>query len=214
MKLVPTIAVTALAAATLAGCGGHAKANAGGGPTGQPVSQSTSPSSSPSATPPRKVRKTAPVSASGAPTNLDPCQLVTQQEASSMTHAAFGPGKEEGNGVRKECVYGSETANVLSVYVVQAASTADAQAGWNQLLAEAQQAAGQAAGQIQLTPESGVGDRAEWAELNLAAIHVQARGLAFQQGATGVYIIDLVKDGTPPSRADLSSEAQTVLGRI
>jgi hypothetical protein len=100
------------------------------------------------------------------------------------------------------------------VFVWQAASAADAQAGWNQLLALAQQAAGQAAQYIQLSPASGIGDRAEWAELNLAAIHVQGRGLAFESGATGVYIIDEARDGAPPSRVALSSEAQMVLGRI
>ncbi|HEX3930987.1 MAG TPA: hypothetical protein VHW64_09795 [Nocardioides sp.] len=214
MKLVPTIAAAAVAAATLAACGGHGKAHAGG-PTGSlSPSVAASPSPSHPSGPPKKVKRTPVVTASGAPTTLDPCQLVTQQEASSLTHASFGPGQESGNAVRKECIYGSQTANVLSVYVVQAASTADAQSGWNQLLAQAQQAAGQAAGQIQLTSQSGIGDRAEWAELDLAALHVQARGLAFQQGATGVYIIDLVKDGTPPSRDDLSNQAQTVLGRV
>jgi hypothetical protein len=214
MKLVPTIAAAAVAAATLAACGGHGKANAGGPTRSLSPSVATSPSPSHSSGPPKKVKKTPVVTASGAPTNLDPCQLVTQQEASSMTHASFGPGQEGGNGVRKQCIYGSETANVLSVYVVQAASTADAQSGWNQLLAQAQQSAGEAAGQIQLTSQSGIGDRAEWAELNLASLHVQARGLAFQKGATGIYIIDLAKDGTPPSRDDLSSEAQVVLGRL
>lgn len=216
MKLVPAIAVAALAAATLGACGGHSK-HAGGQPTLGALSPSSAPTSqSPSSAPSKKVPPSRVVSATGAPTNLDPCQLVTQNEASSLTGASFGPGQEggSGNGVRKECVYGSQTANVLSVYVVTAASEADAQTGWNQLLAEAQQAAGQAAGQIQLTAASGVGDRAEWAELDLAQIGVQARGLAFQSGVTGVYIIDLVKGGNPPSRDDLTNEAQTVLGRI
>jgi hypothetical protein len=156
------------------------------------------------------------VTATGAPTSLDPCQLVTQQEASTLTGASYAPGKEEASAdqARRTCIYGGQTPNVLMVFVVQAASEADAQSGWNQLLAQAQQAAGQAAGQIQLTAASGIGDRAEWAELNLAQVDVQARGLAFQSGATGVYIIDEVRGGTPPSRDALTNEAQTVLGRI
>jgi hypothetical protein len=214
MKIVPALAAATATAALLAGCGGHAKHAAV-----QPPKSGLGGSSAPTSAPPSpthtgKAPPTRALTASGAPTNLDPCQLVTQQEASSLTHAAFGPGKEEGNGVRKDCVYGSETANVLSVYVVTAASESDAQAGWNQLLAEAQQAAGQAASQITLTPQSGIGDRAEWAELSLNQVQVQARGLAFQSGVTGVYIIDLVHGGTPPSRADLTAEAQTVVGRL
>lgn len=212
MKLVPTLAAAVVLATALTGCSGKDKPSAGRtlktphtsvGPV-----QAGSPSSSPHKVPKVKLTESA------APTTLDPCQLVTQQEASSLAGVSFGPGKEGGNGLRKECIYGAETPNVLSVYVVTAASEGDAQAGWNQLLSAAQQAAGQAAGEIQLTSESGIGDRAEWAELNLAQIDVQARGLAFQSGVTGVYIIDVVRGGAAPSRDSLSSEAQTVLGRI
>jgi hypothetical protein len=214
MKLVSTLAAAVVLATAITGCSSKDKPSAD--PTVKvkaphtsvgPV-QAGSPSSSPHKVP--KVKLTE----SGAPTTLDPCALVTQQEASSLAGVSFAAGKEGGNGLRKECIYGAQTPNVLSVYVVTAASEGDAQAGWNQLLSEAQQAAGQAAGQIQLSPESGVGDRAEWAELNLAQIDVQARGLAFQSGVTGVYIIDVVRGGAAPSRDALSNEAQTVLGRI
>ena len=61
-----------------------------------------------------------------------------------MAHASFGPGKEEGNKIRHECVYGAQTPNVLSVIVLTGASSGDAQAEWDQLLAEAQQAVSQA----------------------------------------------------------------------
>lgn len=217
MKLVPTLAAAAMAAATLTACGGHSKA-ATTQPTG-PVALSSSAAVSPSTSStnkPPKTSKSPVVTATGAPTDLDPCKLVTQQEASQLTGAAYGPGKEEAsaNKARRTCVYGAQTPNVLMVFVVQAASEADATTGWNELLAEAQQSAGQAAQFIQLTAATGIGDRAEWAELNLASIHVQARGLAFQKGTTGIYIIDEARDGTPPSRDALTSQAQTVLGRI
>src|ERR1700742_2969201 len=107
MRTVPTLAVAALAAAALAGCSSHSKAAAEKAPT-SPVSVSASDSaSSPTSSPTKKAPRTPPVSAKGAPSNLDACQLVTQQEASSMTHASFGPGKEEGDKDRKECVYGA-----------------------------------------------------------------------------------------------------------
>jgi hypothetical protein len=211
MRPASTVLATGLIAATLTACGGNDKPSAD--PTSSPsasvhASRSTAP-------PPRSASPSPSLSASGAvSTSLDPCQLVTQAEASSLAHARFGPGKEEGNQLRHECVYGAQTPNVLTVYVVQASSPAAAQAGWNTLLAEAQQFAGQAASRVQLTADSTIGDRAEWVELDLSQIGVSARGLAFLKGATGVYLIDLVRGGAAPARPALADEAQTVINRL
>jgi hypothetical protein len=211
MRPVPAIAAAMVVAAGLTACGGKAKtaADTTTPPSSPPASHATS-SSSPTDPPP-----SSPTSApKGTQNTFDPCQLVTQNEASTMSHASFGPGKEEGNNIRHECVYGAQTANVLSVIVLTGASNGDAQAEWDQLLAEAQSAAGQSANLLTLTPESGIGDRAEWVELNLSQIGVDARGLAFLKGSVGVYMIDVVKGGSAPSRDDLSAEAQTVLSRL
>lgn len=213
-KTVSLIAVAAVAVVGLAGCSSKNKPLAD--PTHTPhssISVSTSPSPT-SSSPAHDRVPQASLSAVGAATSIDPCQLVTQDEASSLTHASFGPGQEEGGGLRKECVYGAQTPNVLSVIVVRAASLADAQSGWNQLLAEAKQAAGKAAGLVQLSPDSTIGDRAEWVELDLAQVDISARGLAFQKGAVGVYVIDLVRGGSAPTRDALTAQAQTVLGRL
>jgi hypothetical protein len=145
---------------------------------------------------------------------IDPCQLVTQQEASQMALASFGPGKEEGTKVRHTCVYGGQTPNVLMVFVLQGATTADAQTEWDTLLAEAKSAAGQAANLVHLTPDSGIGDRSEWVELDLAQIGVSGRGLAFLKGPVGVYMIDEVRGGSAATRDAMSAQAQTVLGRL
>lgn len=216
MKLLPTLAATVVVAASLTACGSKdqpsadptpsashsashsARAGSGPSPGSSSPTQSDTPSSSPKA----------------ADVTLDPCQLVTQQEASDMTHASFGPGKEEGTKVRHTCVYGAQTPNVLMVFVLQGATTGDAQAEWNQLLAQAKSAAGQAANLVHLTPDSSIGDRAEWVELNLAQIGVSGRGLAFLQGPVGVYMIDEVRGGSAPSRDAMTTQAQTVLSRL
>ncbi|HEY2878340.1 hypothetical protein [Nocardioides sp.] len=212
MKLAPTLAATVVLAFALTACGSkdqpsadptptashNARAGSGPGPGSSSPTQSYTPSSSPKA----------------AEVTIDPCQLVTQQEASDMAHASFGPGKEEGTKVRHTCVYGAQTPNVLMVFVLQGATTGDAQAEWNQLLAEAKSAAGQAANLVQLTPDSSIGDRAEWVELNLSQIGVSGRGLAFLQGPVGVYMIDEVRGGSAPSRDAMSTQAQTVLSRL
>ena len=216
MKLVPTLAATVVLAAALTACGSKdqpsadptpsashsashgARAGSGPGPGSSSPTQSDTPSSSPKA----------------ADVTLDPCQLVTQQEASDMAHTSFGPGKEEGTNVRHTCVYGAQTPNVMMVFVLQGATTGDAQAEWNQLLAQAKSAAGQAANLVHLTPDSSIGDRAEWVELNLSQIGVSGRGLAFLQGPVGVYMIDEVRGGSAPSREAMTTQAQTVLSRL
>jgi hypothetical protein len=213
MKPLPTIASAVLMTATLVACGSNNKPTANPtAPSSLKVSQATTSTSPPTKAPPTKA--SPPSSPQGQANNLDPCQLVTQSEASALAHASYGPGKLEGNTIRHECVYGAQTPNVLDVFVLQGASTADAQAEWDQLLAEAKQAAGQAANLIQLTPESGIADRAEWVELNLASIHVAGRGLAFLSGTVGVYMVDVVRDGAAPTRTAMTDAAHTVLGRL
>jgi hypothetical protein len=213
MKLVPTLAAATLTAVALTACGSGSNKQVAG-----PTVSSLSPSvhASHSARPSRSAVPRPSLSAVPAvSTTLDPCQLVTRSEASSLAHAGFGPGQEEGTKIRHECVYGAQTPNVLTVFVVQAASPAAAQAGWNSLLAEAQQfAGGEAAGKLALTPDSTIGDKAEWVELDLSQIGVSARGLAFLKGAAGVYIIDLVRGGAAPGRPALSDQAQTVISRL
>jgi hypothetical protein len=208
MKRVPTIAAAALMAATLAACNSHAKAT--GDPSsrvsrkGTPTSSSASPSTTQTSS-----------SSDAKATSLDPCHLVTREEASALANATFGPGLEQGPRTARRCVYGAQTANVLTVVVAAASSDAAAQAHWDRLLTEAQQGLSEApAGSVKLTPQSGLADRAEWVELDLSAVHVSARGLAFLDGNVGVYMIDLVRDAPAPSRPALTQQAQTVLSRL
>jgi hypothetical protein len=211
MKLVPTIAATTVLVAVLTACGGKDQPSADPSPTASHSARAGSGPGS-SSTPTRSDTPSSSPKAAG--TTLDPCRLVTQQEASDMAHTSFGPGKEEGTKVRHQCVYGAQTRNVLMVFVLQGATTGDARAEWNQLLAEAKSGAGQAADLIQLTPQAGIADRAEWVELNLPGIDVSGRGLAFLKGPVGVYMIDEVRGGSAPSRDAMTTEAQTVVGRL
>src|SRR5512140_600877 len=72
----------------------------------------------------------APAQAGGpASTSLDPCQLITSQEASQLAGASFGAGVESTEvGGLKMCTYGAQTTNVFLVEVIQAADAATAQA--------------------------------------------------------------------------------------
>jgi hypothetical protein len=209
MKRVLTIAAAALMAASLAACKDNSSPKvvstlAASSTVTTPASGSASPTT-----------QTSSAAAAAKATTLDPCKLVTREEASAMAHASFGPGLEEGARSGRRCVYGSQTANVLTVFAAAAPSADAAKAHWDQLLTQAQQGLSEApAGSVTLTPQSGLADRAEWVELDLSAIHVSARGLAFLSGSTGVYMIDLVRDGAAPSRSDMTDQANTVLSRL
>jgi hypothetical protein len=210
MKRVLTIAAAALMAASLAGCKDNSSPKVVS--TLATSSAVTTPASSSA---PPSTQASSPSAAAAKATSLDPCQLVTRDEASSMTHANFGPGLEQRSSGARRCVYGSQTANVLTVFVASATSDDAAKASWDQLLAQAQQGLSDApAGSVKLTPESSIADRAEWVELDLSALDVSARGLAFLSGSTGVYMIDLVRGGAAPSRSDMTDQANTVLGRL
>lgn len=211
MKHLSLIAAAMVLCAGLTACG--SKDQPAADPTVTPLHSSAA-ASSPTSAPSTKKAPTPTSSPQAADTTIDPCKLVTQDEASAMTHASFGPGKEEGTKIRHTCVYGAQTANVLMVFVLQGATTGDAQAEWDQLLAEAKSAAGQAANLVQLTPDSGIGDRAEWVELNLSQIDVSGRGLAFLKGPVGVYMIDEVRGGSAPTRDAMTAQAQTVVDRL
>ena len=210
MKRVLTIAAAVLIATSLAACKDNSSPKVVSTLAASSAVTTTSPASS-SAPPSTK----APIAAAAKRTTLDPCHLVTQQEASAMAHANFGPGLEQRSSGARRCVYGSQTANVLTVFAAAAPSADAAKASWDQLLAQAQQGLSDApAGSVKLTPESSIADRAEWVELDLSALHVSARGLAFLSGSNGVYMIDLVRDGAAPSRSDMTDQANTVLGRL
>jgi hypothetical protein len=149
---------------------------------------------------------------SGAAVTADPCQLVTQSEASSLTGVSFGPGREEqepGADGEKRCVYGYQTTNVLTVAVVRAVSKAQAQSVKDSLIAEADKALGGTS----LAPSAvaGVGDAAE-------AIHGNDGPIAF----SGIYVLSgtwgfMIVDGTvstAPSTSAMSGQAKTVVTRL
>ena len=104
--------------------------------TTAPASASATPTAAP---PPAATSAPASIPASGSPVNLDPCQLVTQNEAATLAGASFGPGKEETiSASSRECVYGSQTTNVMDIVVAQADSPATAKAVYAQELGNAQ----------------------------------------------------------------------------
>ncbi|HYM66260.1 MAG TPA: DUF3558 family protein [Patescibacteria group bacterium] len=191
------------AALALAACGSSSTA-------------ATSPSPSTPASP------SAPATPS-ATTTLDPCQLVTSQEASALTGVTFGPGTPEDYTGSKGCGYGSGTLNIFRVVVAQAPDAATAQADWAQEQAQAQTALAQAAGvgsNVSLT----VNDVSNVAGADRAAVgsgSFPIGGKTFNVSA--IYVIkgavffsfsDIAVDVAAPTAAAMEAQAQTVIGRL
>lgn len=198
MRPIRVIAGTVALGATLAGC------------TSTPTTTTSTPPTG-SATPAATVSSSPAAAGGSASTTIDPCQLVTQQEASALTGASFGPGRPEtDSAASRRCIYGYQTKNVFEVIVVQGSSVAQVQAAKDQIRAEAEQQLGS---QVNMTQVSGVGDDAEF--LQAAANNlIGISGLYVVKGTVGFGLVDVVAGGTAPSQAALTTQANTVLGRL
>ena len=183
-------------------------------PPPAPVS-SASPTPSPSASEP------ASPTGSASPTNLDPCQLVTQDEASTIAGATFGPGEEQlTDGGGKICVYGSETTNVFTVEVAQT-DAATASAEWTVELARTE-----ATIESRLPPgvhvnfdasnAAGIGDEAAvlTGSETIVGKPINFSGIYVLSGGTFFLIGDLVVGKASPAVSPIEDQARTVLTRI
>jgi len=159
---------------------------------------------------------------SAAATTIDPCQLVTSQEASSLTGASFGPGTEQPNNGSQSCVYGAQTLNVFEVLVAQAPDAATALAEWAQEQAQAQSVLAKAASagvNINLNPNDvnvAGADKAAVATgsypiggqtFNVSVIYVI-------KGAVFFTFSDLTVGSPAPSASAMEAQAQTTIGRL
>jgi hypothetical protein len=174
---------------------------------------------SPSPTAPAQLTPSASASA-----NLDPCQLVTQQEASQMAGTTFAAGKKESiSSVSSMCTYGAQTLNVFTVEVAVAPDTATAQADWAQEEAKAQ------AGLQKLVAEAGASVSLKAGEITLpgadkaataiATANIGGRTLSISaiyvlKGAVFFTFADLVVGKQAPTASAMAAQAQTVLTRI
>jgi hypothetical protein len=186
------------------------------------VSTSQDSTSPAAAQPTASTASAAAPSQSGAATSLDPCQLVTSSEASSLAGTSYGVGKEETNGSgEKICVYGYQTTNVFTVEVAQAQDAGTAQADWAQQQAQAQAAVQQKlpAGiniSLNTSKVSGLGDRAATANgtTSMAGQTLGLSGIYLLKGITFLAFQDVVLGHAAPSSADMQAEAKTALARV
>ena len=148
------------------------------------------------------------------PSSLDPCTLVTAQEASQLAGASYTTGKEEttaGNG--KYCWYGAQTTNVFEVVVAQAPDAATLQAEKTAALAKIQQGA---TGPAKITMLSGIGDEAAFLTLSqtISGQTLNGSGIYVVKGLVFFAIVDIVLGKPAPTSAAMQAQAQTVISRL
>ncbi len=202
MRAIWILGASALLAGALTGCTTTNTPTGGGSPSGAAIGAGPGASGSANAT-------AAP--SPTASTTIDPCQLVTQSEASALTGASYGPGEEESDSsASKRCVYGAQTKNVFEVIVVQAASVDEAKAEKDKLRAEAESKIG---GTVDMSPLTGIGDDAEWLHAGLG-YGIGVAGIYVVKGTVGFGLVDVVVGASPPGQSAMTGQANTVLSRL
>jgi hypothetical protein len=139
-----------------------------------------------------------------------------------LANAKFGPGKEESNaGGGKECIYGSQTTNVVTVEVAVAADAATAQADYSEEQAQAQtlietKLPPGTVAKLNTTNTEGIGDRASTVTGTSAILGkpIYFTGIYVLKGPVFFLIGDLVVDAKPPTVAAIQDQAKVTLGRI
>jgi hypothetical protein len=173
-------------------------------PTGTPVPATAAASN---------VAQSSVLNATGVPTTLDPCQLVTQQEASQLAGTTYGAGVKsttQGNG--NICTYGGQTTNVFEVIVGQAPDVATAQAG----KAEAEQMIASAAGKgVTFTELPTLADGAAYyvGAVSISGVSINASAIYVLKGTVFFGFSDEALAPTP-TLAAMETQVNTILGRL
>lgn len=221
------LVVAAASVALLAsGCGSSAASpSASSGESVQTAAPTAAPTT-PAATPVPPSAAATSASPTGAPTALDACALVTAQEASALAGTSYGTGlAETTSGGGKTCTYGSQTVNVFSVLVGQAADAATAQAEWSSEESKVEARIKQGLSQLpQGTTVNFTATEVSVSGADRAAVlvtsgafgpvHLNAGFIYLLKGATFVTFGDLTVNHAAPTAAALEAQAQTTLGRV
>jgi hypothetical protein len=191
--------------------------------TVSPSPESSTPAASPTGSATAEATASGTPEQSGVPTSLDPCQLVTLSEASTLAGASFTTGKEDTtSGGAKTCVYGGQTLNVFQVLVAQAPDATTAQSQWTELQTQAKDAlkAGTPSGttvNLNVTDVTLAGaDKAADATASgtISGTTISVSAIYVLKGATFFSISDLVVGTAAPSSSAMEAQALTTLGRI
>ena len=220
----PAIALTAFAitAVAVAGCSGSTTPSAVASAVAQ-VSFPPVATEAPTVAPASQGTSTEAPSESALPsavaTDIDPCQLITADEASKLVGVTFGPGKAatSSNHVRN-CVYAGPGPNLFTIEVAVAPDEATAKAAEAATEKDLQDQGKQMADLgLKVTKLPGFAPNTDAALLEgsvTSPVAMDARALLLLRGTTFVGFSDIAVGGKAPSQQAMEDEATTVLGRL
>jgi hypothetical protein len=220
--LAPLTAVAA-AALVLAGCTGtttpSAVASAVVNASIPPIA-TEAPSVAPSeATGSSSEEPTESEGPSAVATDIDPCQLITADEAGKLTGTTFGPGKESVSDKNvRSCNYAAAGGNLFTVEVAVAPDEATAKAAEDAAKQDLQDQAQKSANlplKITQLPNFAPNTDAALMEASVTSpIQFGARAMLVLRGTTFFAFDDVAVGGQPPSAQAMQDEAMTVLGKL
>ena len=218
-RQVGAIAIAVVAALAVAGC------NASTGAPSELASAlaAAPPVVLPSDTPAASEPPSTPApDSSGSPlptavvTDIDPCQLITSEDASTFVGVKFGAGKAtntENN--MKMCSYSGPGPNIFTVEVAVAPDVATAQAAE----ADAKAELSSKGANLGVTPLPSFADNTDAALLQGSAssggLSIGGRALMLLRGTTFVGFSDISAGGaSPPSEQAFKDEGNAVLAKL
>ena len=179
-----------------------------------PPPASEAPSSAPAASDTPEPSTAESAEPSAVATDIDPCQLITADEAGQLAGTTFGPGKESvTKGNAKICTYGAQTKNVFMVDLAIAPSADIAKADETAVLAELQQQAA-AAGKnaIQTSVVQGFAPNTDAVIVKIGPIlGINGAAIYLLRGTTFFGFSDLVVGANAPTIDDVKAKAMDVL---
>jgi hypothetical protein len=157
---------------------------------------------------------------SAVATDIDPCQLITQDEASSFVGVKFAAGKESDTDKNvKMCSYAGPGPNIFSVEVAIAPDEATAKAAEAAQEKDLDAQAGQLADlNLSVTKLPGFADDTDAAilqgSLAQGPIAVDARAMFVLRGTTFFAFSDVAVNGKAPSEQKFRDKAMELLGKV
>ena len=217
-----TIAMVALAAVAVAGCSGSTTPSAVASAVAQisfPPVGTEAPTEAPPASSSTSSEAPEASLATAVPTAIDPCQLITADEAGTLVGVTFGAGKESTTDNNlKVCTYAGPGPNIFTVEVGVAPDEATAQAAEAQAKADLNAKASQEGGPVlNVVPLPSFADNTDAAILEGSAtkpIALDARAFLMLRGVVFALFSDIAVGGPAPSQDAMKAEANTVLSRL
>lgn len=225
MRASPRLLVVPLLAALVGACGGSSGPSSAASAASLPAASapasagSVAPSVAPSASAaPSAAASTAPSAAAAttgptaAPTAIDPCQLVTKDEADKLAGTTLSAGKETDVQNVLHCNY-QAAGVVFVVSILLAPNQAAVNQGKAQFLAGLQKQAGT---DLKVSVVSGIGDAAAVATVGetVSGMTINGSSIYVLKGLDFFAISDLGIGKPVASAAALEAQATTSLGRI